>query len=165
MSKTTARLEKYFSEKGEKVSVVERTIGRSNGSLSIAFKRQGSITSEVLELILEHYPINPVWLLTGKGPMELGAEEDFQVMEAQEPYTAKDPTAELLQAQRELIAYLKEHIANLSQKVDAQQKTNHHIGMLLSKFEKDIAKLKNPSEASFENLAFSKMLREFNLLA
>lgn len=64
------RLEEFIKFKKISISAFERSIGMANSSFGKSLKRGGAIGTDKLENILSTYPeINPVWILTGKGPM------------------------------------------------------------------------------------------------
>ncbi|NBL66081.1 peptidase S24 [Flavobacterium sp. NST-5] len=64
------RVGEYILKKGISYYAFENSINASRGSISKAVKEGKSIGSTVLENILLVYTdLNPVWLLTGKGPI------------------------------------------------------------------------------------------------
>lgn len=66
------RLKEYIDAKGLTIASFERSVGMSNASFGKSLKNNGAIGSDKLENILSVYPdINPVWLLTGKGTMQI----------------------------------------------------------------------------------------------
>lgn len=159
MLETASRLEIFFAEINEKVSHVERTIQKSNGSLSTAFKRKSSIGSDILEKIVENYPINPVWLLTGKGDMMLDGKSELVADPAQtytKPSTAS-PEAEIITLQRKVIA-------NLEEQMEKQKAANLLVGEMLLKLDGDIYAMVNPQRQPFENLALKKEMIRVGLI-
>lgn len=61
-------INRLLEELGIKISVLERELGLSNGTLQKAIDRQSDISTRVFEKIVEKYPdVNKDWLLTGNG--------------------------------------------------------------------------------------------------
>ena len=70
METIVQRLKKYLHFIGVSVSIAEKNINISNGSLSKPFNAGTTIKTDTLEKFLKIYPeINPEWLLTGQGSM------------------------------------------------------------------------------------------------
>lgn len=70
MDTIVQRLKKYLDFIDVSVSVAEKKINLSNGSLSKPFNANTTIKTDTLEKFLNTYPeLNPEWLLTGQGSM------------------------------------------------------------------------------------------------
>ncbi len=70
------RLKQFIDKKGINVAAFEKSVGFSNAAFRKLLDSNGSIRSNKLEKILQKYPdLNPVWLMTGKGKMQIGYEE------------------------------------------------------------------------------------------
>ncbi len=68
--KAIDRLYEYFSKKNLKPTAVEKEIGISNGYLSSQKKRSADMGEGILNKIIDYFQdINPIWLITGNGPM------------------------------------------------------------------------------------------------
>ena len=66
----TDRLLEYLAYKEITVYAFEKTCGVGNGYLGKQSKGKGSVGSDILEKIGDHYPdLNLGWLITGKGKM------------------------------------------------------------------------------------------------
>lgn len=67
---TVQRIKEYIDYKGISVRKFEESVGFSNGSFGSQYKNNKTIGVDKVEYILHVYDdINPIWLLTGKGPM------------------------------------------------------------------------------------------------
>lgn len=74
------RIKQYIDFKGVTVAAFERSIGMSNASFGKSLKNGGTIGADKLEKLLNIYTdINPIWLLTGVGPMLLDVAPPAQV--------------------------------------------------------------------------------------
>ncbi len=72
MTTVIERLFEYIEFRGMKHTPIERELGLSNGYLGKMLKRKGSIGDEVLQKIFSFFPnLNMIWLLSGKGDMEV----------------------------------------------------------------------------------------------
>lgn len=70
MDTIVQRLKKYLDFIDVSVSVAEKKINLSNGSLSKPFNANTTIKTDTLEKFLNTYPeLSPEWLLTGQGSM------------------------------------------------------------------------------------------------
>ena len=66
------RFFEYLEYKELKHTPVEKELGLSNGYLGKMLSRKGTIGDETLQKIFSFFPtLNIVWLMTGKGEMEL----------------------------------------------------------------------------------------------
>jgi hypothetical protein len=88
----------------------ERACGIANGYLKKQYNGKGSVGSDILEKIHQHYPdLNMLWLLVGDGEM-IVRDSNLVLKENEEKYmTIKDEMIALLQAQ---IAFLERSIAD-----------------------------------------------------
>lgn len=85
MTSIVEKLKEYLDFKGFSVSLAEKEVGLSNGSLSKPFNAKTTIKTDTLEKFLKKYSeINPEWLLTGKGDM---LKQDNLVNESKEIYS------------------------------------------------------------------------------
>lgn len=70
MKTIVEKLKEYLAQKMIPISLAEKKIGLSNGSLSKPFNTGTTIKTDTLEKFLNHFSdINPDWLLKGKGQM------------------------------------------------------------------------------------------------
>lgn len=70
---TLLRIKEYINYKGLTNQAFEKQTGLSNGTLAAQIKKGGTIGVDKLVKILTEFPnLNPNWLLTGNGEMELG---------------------------------------------------------------------------------------------
>lgn len=68
--KAIDRFYEYLAEKGLKPTTVEKEIGLSNGYLSAQKKRSADMGEGMMLKVIDYFrDINPMWLLTGEGPM------------------------------------------------------------------------------------------------
>lgn len=68
--KAIDRFYEYLAEKSLKPTAIEKEIGLSNGYLSAQKKRNADMGEGMLLKIIDYFrDINPLWLLTGEGPM------------------------------------------------------------------------------------------------
>lgn len=64
------RIKEYIDFKKIAISAFEKSIGMSNASFGKSLKTGGAVGTDKLENILNVYTdLNPMWLLTGEGPM------------------------------------------------------------------------------------------------
>lgn len=72
MESLLERISTIAEREGVTITAVERAIGASKGVLSRAMSNGTDIQSKWLVKVVENYPhYNPLWLLTGQGPMVL----------------------------------------------------------------------------------------------
>lgn len=97
------RIKQIIDYKSLSVRAFERLIGVSNNSIQAAIKRNGGVKDDTLNKILHIVPeINPVWLLTGKGPM---LKEEKSETTVGEPETIHGSSKnELTDDEREIIS-------------------------------------------------------------
>lgn len=68
--KAIDRFYEYLAEKSLKPTTVEKAIGLSNGYLSAQKKRNADMGEGMILKIIDYFrDIEPLWLLTGEGPM------------------------------------------------------------------------------------------------
>ncbi|RGL13357.1 transcriptional regulator [Bacteroides uniformis] len=68
--KAIDRFYEYLAEKSLKPTAIEKIIGLSNGYLSAQKKRSADMGEGMMLKIIDYFrDINPLWLLTGEGPM------------------------------------------------------------------------------------------------
>ena len=68
--KAIDRFYEYLAEKSLKPTTVEKAIGLSNGYLSAQKKRNADMGEGMMLKIIDYFrDIEPLWLLTGEGPM------------------------------------------------------------------------------------------------
>lgn len=68
--KAINRFYKYLAEKSLKPTAIEKEIGLSNGYLSAQKKRGADMGEGMMLKVIDYFrDINPLWLLTGEGPM------------------------------------------------------------------------------------------------
>lgn len=68
--KAIDRFYEYLAEKSLKPTAIEKVIGLSNGYLSAQKKRSADMGEGMMLKIIDYFrDINPLWLLTGEGPM------------------------------------------------------------------------------------------------
>lgn len=96
------RLYQYLEEKNITAYAFERRCGIANGYLKKQFNGKGTLGSDILDKIHNHYPdLNTVWLLTGEGEMLIGP---AKMSEDEDKYlTIKDEMIELLKNQISLM--------------------------------------------------------------
>lgn len=104
------RLYLYLEFKSLTAYAFERACGIANGYLKKQYNGKGSVGSDILEKIHQHYPdLNMLWLLAGDGEMII-RDSNLILKENEEKYmTIKDEMITLLQAQ---IAFLERSIAD-----------------------------------------------------
>lgn len=101
------RLQYFLRQNGVTAYAFEQSCGLSNGYLAKQLRGRGSVGSDIVEKIKYNYPqLSIVWLITGKGKMELPplptGKELVEVELAEEQalfYTAKDDVIQLLHQQ------------------------------------------------------------------
>lgn len=166
MSEIVARLGKYFSEKNLKTYKVEQEIGVSNGSIGSAIRENRAVGSNVIEKIFAHYPINPVWLLTGAGNIDTAPEMPQQVLadsgKVKQNETQSEPIVLALQ---ELIQQQKSTLADINDKLNLQAEANLFVGEHLQSLINQLAALRSPNTQAFENLALKKEMVRLGLIA
>lgn len=68
--KAIDRFYEYLAEKSLKPTAIEKEIGLSNGYLSAQRKRGADMGEGMMLKVIDYFQdINPLWLLTGAGPM------------------------------------------------------------------------------------------------
>lgn len=68
--KAIDRFYEYLAEKSLKPTAIEKEIGLSNGYLSAQKKRGADMGEGMMLKVIDYFrDINPLWLLTGEGPM------------------------------------------------------------------------------------------------
>lgn len=90
--KAIDRLYQYIESKGFKPTSFEKNIGLSSGYLSIQRKRSADLGESILNKVLDNcHDINPVWLVSGKGEMNIDGTNDIchHVNEKQATYNIK----------------------------------------------------------------------------
>lgn len=84
----TNRLRQFLEFKEIKVATFEKQICVANQTIRKALMNNTSITTTVLEKILNSYPeLNANWLLTGRGSMLISAHEVSEQAETQPDIT------------------------------------------------------------------------------
>lgn len=120
MSSIVKRLSQYIEHKGISVSVAEKEIGISNGSLSKPFKSNTTIKTDALEKFLKTYiDINPNWLLNGAGSM-LKNTAEFDKLNFKELSEAR---AEIIEGLKYKISSLEKEISELKQQDQDKSKS------------------------------------------
>lgn len=120
MSSIVKRLSQYIEHKGISVSVAEKEIGISNGSLSKPFKSNTTIKTDALEKFLKTYiDINPNWLLNGSGSM-LKNTTEFDKLNFKELSEAR---AEIIEGLKYKISSLEKEISELKQQDQDKSKS------------------------------------------
>lgn len=128
------RLQSYLQYSHISAYAFEHQCGLSNGYLGKQLKGKGSVGSDILERIREHYTdLSLHWLLTGKGTMllvPLNGEPERQSLELNEQqqlyFTSKEELISLLKRQiskletivsdkDKIIALLEQQVRYLSQ--------------------------------------------------
>ncbi|HEX9513650.1 MAG TPA: hypothetical protein VF939_24330 [Puia sp.] len=72
MASIVQRIKEFADAKNLSIRQIEGSIGASNGTIGKALKGGTDIQASWLEKIVASNPdLNPVWLLTGKGPILL----------------------------------------------------------------------------------------------
>jgi hypothetical protein len=169
MSEIVARLGKYFSEKNLKTYKVEQQIGVSNGSIGTAIRENRAVGSNVIEKICAHYPINPVWLLTGAGNIDTVPEmpQDVLADDAVEYKTKQNEkkSEPIVLALQELIQEQKRTLADINDKLNLQTQANLFVGEHLQSLINQLAALRSPNTQAFENLALKKEMVRLGLIA
>ena len=111
------RLQYFLREEGVTAYEFEQGCGLSNGYLAKQLRGRGSVGSDIVEKIKYNYPqLSIVWLVTGKGTMQLPplptGKELVEVELAEEQalfYTAKDDVIQLLHQQIQQYQSVIEH--------------------------------------------------------
>ena len=111
------RLQYFLREEGVTAYAFEQSCGLSNGYLAKQLRGRGSVGSDIVEKIKYNYPqLSIVWLVTGKGTMQLPplptGKELVEVELAEEQalfYTAKDDVIQLLHQQIQQYQSVIEH--------------------------------------------------------
>jgi hypothetical protein len=111
------RLQYFLHEEGVTAYAFEQSCGLSNGYLAKQLRGRGSVGSDIVEKIKYNYPqLSIVWLVTGKGTMQLPTlptgKELVTVELAEEQalfYTAKDDVIQLLHQQIQQYQSVIEH--------------------------------------------------------
>lgn len=124
--KAIDRLYEYFSKKNLKPTAVEKEIGISNGYLSSQKKRSADMGEGILNKIIDYFQdINPIWLITGNGPMlkddnigyGLPDKEPSIVAESSSDYTIQNPYFILYKEKDKEVRALSEELGVLKERV------------------------------------------------
>jgi hypothetical protein len=166
MSEIVARLGNYFSEKNLKTYKVEQEIGVSNGSIGSAIRENRAVGTNVIEKIIAKYPIDPVWLLTGKGAMDKNNLENNAAIQTTPPPGDDfvSVQTELISTQRQLLCAQTEEIKEMKSVLALQKQANYFIGQRLQMLMGDVSLLRNPNAQVFENLAIKKEMQRLGLI-
>ncbi len=104
------RLYEFMESRQLSAYAVERSCGIANGYLKKQKKGKGTIGSEILERVHQHYPeLNLLWLLTGEGEMHAEAILPSAGEEEQQYRLAREEMITLLQEQ---VRLLQQHLAD-----------------------------------------------------
>lgn len=102
----TDRLLTYLEYKGVTIYYFEKVVGVGNGYFGKQHKGKGSVGSDILEKVAEHYPdLNLNWLVSGKGPMlqkppkGVKPPDDFMLKEEQAVYAIRNKLMDVLKDQ------------------------------------------------------------------
>ena len=104
------RLNIYREYHAITAAVFEKTCGVANGYFSNQLKGKGSVGSNILEKISQHYPdLSMEWLITGKGkmikPISKDSEQqtDNEIKEDAAVYVIRNKLIDVLREQLELL--------------------------------------------------------------
>jgi len=109
---TIDRLEKFMLSKNINNNQLTVKAGLSVGLIGAARKKRTGLHSENIEKILYAYPeLNPTWLLTGKGSMEMNT--NYNDIEETLSMVSEDETnyKTLINELRDTISLLKDQLA------------------------------------------------------
>lgn len=119
--KAIDRLYEYFFKKGLKPTAVEKEIGISNGYLSSQKKRSADMGEGILNKIIDYFQdINPIWLITGNGPM-LKDDDTGYGLPDKEPSIVAESSCDYIQSNPYYIMYKEKdkEVMILSEEVGA----------------------------------------------
>ena len=119
------RFLQFIENKGLTLHKVERELGLSNGYLGKQRDRKGSIGSDIIEKIVEHYPdLDVRWLLTGqKSEITPTVAQCNTCREKDLIIEMKD---QIITKNDEVIATQKQLIAQAQDFIDHLKKDNNH---------------------------------------
>lgn len=121
MQSTVARIKEYIDYKGISVRKFEELNGFSNGSFASQFKNNKTIGVDKVENILHNFKdINPIWLLTGVGAMEITEKQPVNKSceEIIDSYKAMlDSYKQMAEMQLKQIQLLQTHLQESNQMV------------------------------------------------
>lgn len=123
------RIKQFIDYKGMAIAAFERSIGMANASFGKSLKNGGAIGSDKLEKILSVYPeISPIWLMTGKGNMIIGENEEAtkqQAIIANENLVKQGATPELI---TELLNRITEQAAEIGRLQEQIHQMQNRLG-------------------------------------
>jgi transcriptional regulator with XRE-family HTH domain len=100
------RLQRFWESKQLNLRQFEKICGISNGYLGKQLKGRGSVGSDILQRIHDHYPdLNLFWVITGKGTMHIAPDlykkemADLQLQEEDAVYQTKSKIVTILRQQ------------------------------------------------------------------
>lgn len=117
MQSIIERIGQIVTSKGISMRSFEKSLGVSNGAIGGAIKKGTDVGSSMVSKIIETYPdINPLWLLTGTGPM-IGEADNIQpnktfVLSSDKKVEIQDIPLYDLSATAGLMAIFNDTIAN-----------------------------------------------------
>lgn len=104
------RLSDYLTYKGVSAYLFERTCGLGNGYIGKQLKSKGSVGSDILQLIAQHYPdLDMNWLISGKGKMLMKPIGGSPAVSGNDGLLAREEAA-VYEIKSALIQELKKHI-------------------------------------------------------
>lgn len=113
------RIKQFIENEGISKRKFDEKISQSDGYISKQIRTNASIGSDVLEKICTLFPeLSPTWLITGKGQMITGEEEDSQVL-ISELRESLEERAKIIQLQFDTLDAKKIEIENLKNKIEA----------------------------------------------
>lgn len=127
---TIERLEKFHSYLKEKGyggrNVFERQIGKKEGYMTNALKKNTSISSDVLEKVMNAFPeVNIEWLISGKGKMIKEENEDKipNLPELEYWKSMAKSAQEMYEDEVKKVVELRLEMISLKAKLEEKQKT------------------------------------------
>lgn len=114
MSNIIDRIGEFAHHHKLSIRKIENRIGASNGTISKAIGKDKDIQTKWIALFVEQFPeVNPVWLLTGSGSMNLykTGEENLESKLVSDPQPKYENLT--LKQNQEIIESLKQVIAAL----------------------------------------------------
>lgn len=104
------------------ITFLEKKIGASKGVLSRAINKNTDIQSKWIMSFVENYPrYNPVWILTGDGPMLRESNEQLATSDVLEYAERINELKETIKDKKDIILMLKQKLNSIENEGDSKE--------------------------------------------